>query len=148
MIKLVGISILAVLLVVSVASLHTTDAVTYEKQEDSKYVKQKIVEPLKGKNGWWKYLLKVCADDRNLGIAEIVLSSDMETIYQGVNKGLAKGNCTYFGAVMKAKNGNTLGYKITQIHEAVDKIVESKQQKLSSSSWSEIMRYKFILGFY
>lgn len=148
MIKLVGISVLAVLLVVAIASLHTTDAATYEKQEDSKYVKQKIIEPLKGKNGWWKYLLKVCADDRNVGITEVVLSSDMETIYQGVNKGLAKGKCTYFGAVMKAKDGNTLGYKITQTHEAVEKIVESKRQKLSSSSWSEIMRYKFILGFH
>jgi len=147
-IKLVGISILAVLLVVAITSLHSTDAVTYEKQEDSKYVKQKIIEPIKGKSGWWKYLLKVCADDRNVGIAEVVLSSDMETIYQGVNKGLAKGKCTYFGATMKAKDGNTLGYKITQIHEATEKILESKHQKLSSSSWSEIMRYKFILGFH
>jgi hypothetical protein len=148
MIKLVGIFALVVLLITSIAAQHPTDAVTYENQQESKYVKQKIVEPLKGKNGWWKYLLKVCADDRNVGIAEIVLSSDMETIYQGVNKGLAKGKCTYFGAVMKAKNGNTLGYKITQIHEATEKIVESKQGKPISSSWPEIMRYKFILGFY
>ncbi len=148
MIKLIGVSILVVLVVVAITSLHSTDAVTYTKQEDSKYVKDRIVEPLKGKTGWWKYLLKVCATDHNLGIAEVVLSSDMETIYQGVNKGLAKGKCTYFGATMKAKDSKTLGYKLTQISEAAEKIVESKQKKLSPIDWKEVNRYKFILGFY
>ena len=129
-------------------SLHSNAAVVYDKPGDFKYVKERIAEPLKGKYNLWMYLLRVCADDYSLGITEVVLSSDTETIYQGVNKVIPKGDCSYYGAVMKAKNGNTLGYKITQSHEAAQKIDDAKQGKLSGSSWSEVGRYKFILGFY
>jgi hypothetical protein len=130
-----------------IASLHTIDAATYEKQENFKYVKQKITEPLKGHPGWWKYLIKVCADDYSLAITEVVLSSDMEKVYQGVNKGIAKGKCSYYGAVMKAKDGNSLGYKITQTHEAVEKILDYKNGK-PGAALSEVSRYRFILGWY
>jgi hypothetical protein len=61
---------------------------------------------------------------------------------------IPKGKCSYYGAVMKAKNGDTLGYRITEMHEATQKIIDSKQGKLSGTSWSEISRYKFVLGFY
>lgn len=147
MIKLIAASIL-VLLIVSSASLNATDAVISEKQSDFKYVKERIVEPLKGHTGWWKYLLTVCADDYSLAITEIVLSSDTEVIYQGVNKAIPKGDCSHYGAVMKAKNGASLGYKITLTSEAVQKILDSKNGKLDGTNWSEIGRYKFILGFY
>lgn len=129
-------------------SIHSGAAVDYDKQENFKYVKEKIVKPYPGKSGWWVYHLWVCADDYNLGIAEVVLSSDTEKIYQGVNKAIPKGECSTYGAVMKAKNGNTLGYKITTISDAADKIVKSKQGKLDGVNWNEIGRYKFILGFY
>ncbi|WP_052347702.1 hypothetical protein [Candidatus Nitrosotenuis chungbukensis] len=148
MIKLLGISLMVALVILANTSLHSDAAVTYEKQENSKYVKDRIAEPLKGKSGWWKYILRVCADDHSLGITEVVLSSDIETIYQGVNKVIPKGDCSIYGAVMKAKNGNTLGYKITQSHEAVQKVIDSKQGKITGSSWSEIGRYKFILGYF
>ncbi|WKT57888.1 hypothetical protein QVH35_11460 [Candidatus Nitrosotenuis chungbukensis] len=61
------------LVILANTSLHSDAAVTYEKQENSKYVKDRIAEPLKGKSGWWKYILRVCADDHSLGITEVVL---------------------------------------------------------------------------
>lgn len=147
MLKLIAVCLLAVSVLAASTWLHA-NAVTYEKQADFQYVKEKIVKPYPGKSGWWIYHLWVCASDYNLGIAEVVLSSDTEILYQVVNKAIPKGECSTYGAVMKAKNGNTLGYKITTISEAAEKIVASKQGKLSGSSWSEIGRYKFVLGFY
>ncbi len=147
MLKLVVVCLLAVSVIAASTWMHA-NAVTYEKQADSQYVKERIVKQYPGKSGWWIYHLWVCADNYNLGIAEVVLSSDTETLYQGVNKAIVKGDCSTYGAVMKAKNPATLGYKITTISEAADKIVASKQGKLSGTNWSEIGRYKFILGFY
>ena len=146
--KLLVVSLVAVLVITVSTLIHATDAATSEKQADFKYVKDRIVKQYPGKNGWWIYHLHVCASDYSLAITEVVLSSDMETIYQGVNKAIPKGECSTYGAVMKAKNSNTLGYKITTTAEAADKIVASKQGKLDGSSWSEIGRYKFILGYY
>ncbi len=148
MIKILGISLLVALVIFATTSVHSDAAVVYDKPGDFKYVKERIAEPLKGKSGWWAYLVKICADDYSLGITEVVLSSDTETIYQGVNKVIPKGDCSMYGAVMKAKNGNTLGYKVTQPHEAAQKIDDAKHGKLTGSSWAEIGRYKFILGFY
>ena len=145
MIKLLGVLLMA--LVVMASTFVHTDAVPYEKQADSKYVKEKIVKPYSGKSGWWIYILTVCADDHNIGIAEVILSSDTDIRYLGVNKSIAKGDCSTYGAVMKANNGNTLGYKITT-SEAAEKIVASKQGKRDSINWPEVNRYKFILGYY
>lgn len=147
MIKLLVIVFLMVL-VVAGPSLHVTDAVTSEKQADFKYVKDRTVKQYPGKSNWWIYYLRVCADDYSLGIAEVVLISDTETLYQGVNKIIPQGGCSTYGAVMKAKNGSTIGYKITTISEAVDKMVASKQGSPGGTNWSEIGRYKFILGYY
>lgn len=146
--KLLVISVLAALAVIAATSLHASEAaVTYE-QQNSKYVKERIVKPLPGKTGWYYYMLKVCPDDHHLAITEVVLSSDMETIYEGVNSNIIKGKCSFYGAVMKAKNSSTLGYKITTTDEAAQKILNSKQGKLDGTNWTEISRYKFILGFY
>lgn len=140
---------LLVALVVTAGTLvHFTYAVPYEKQSNFKYVKEKIVKPYPGKNGLWIYHLWVCADDYNLGITEVVLSSDTETQYLGVHKSIPKDKCSSYGAVMKAKNSSTLGYKITTAAEAADKIIASKQGKHSGIDWTEINRFKFILGYY
>jgi len=146
MIKLLG--ILLMILVMTGTLVHITDAVPYEKQADSKYVKKKIVKPYSGKSGWWVYIITVCADDHSLGITEVILSSDTETRYLGVNKSISKSECGTYGAVMQAKNGNTLGYKITTTSEAVEKIIASKHEKHDSTNWPEISRYKFILGYH
>lgn len=136
------------LLVMAGTFVHTDAAPTpYEKQADSKYVKEKIVKPYPGKSGWWIYILKVCADAHNIGITEVMLSSDVETKYLGVNKSIPKNGCSTYGAVMKANNGNTLGYKITTASEAAEKIAASKQGR-DSINWPEVNRYKFIHGYY
>ena len=147
MIKLFTISFLVSLVIIASTSLHATDAATYE-QQNFKYVKEKIIKPLPGKTGWWYYMLKVCADDYHLAITEVVLSSDTEIVHEGVNSVIIKGKCSFYGAVMKAKNGSTLGYKITTTEEATQKILNAKQGKLDGINWSDISRYKFILGFY
>jgi hypothetical protein len=112
-----------------------------------KYVKERTIEQLKGKTGWWKYHLTVCATDHSLAITEVILKSDMETLYQGVNKIIPKGDCSHYGAVMKAKDGKSLGYKITQTHEAVESILAFKQGK-PGVSLSDVSRYRFILNMY
>lgn len=112
-----------------------------------KYVKERTAEPLKGKSGWWKYHLTVCATDHSLAITEVILKSDMETIYQGVAKVIPKGDCSYYGAVMKAKDGKSLGYKIIQTHEAVESILAFKQGK-AGISLNDVSRYRFILNIY
>jgi len=137
-----------ILVVMAGTFVHITDAAPYGKQADYKYVKEKIVKPYPGKTGWWIYHLWVCADEYNLAITEVVLSSDTETLYLGVHKSIPKDKCSSYGAVMKAKNSNTLGYKITTTPEAAEKIVASKQGKLYGIDWPEISRYKFILGYY
>lgn len=146
MIKSVG--ILLIVLVALAGTFAHTNAAPYEKQAESKYVKEKIIKPYLGKSGWWIYMIKVCADGHSLGIAEVMLSSDMETQYLGVGKSIAKNDCSTYGAVMKAKNSSTLGYKMTTTSEAAEKIIASKQGKRSSTDWPEINRYKFILGFH
>lgn len=130
------------------ATYQSSEAATYQPLESNfKYVSKRTAEPLPGKSGYWSYHLKVCATDHSLAIAEVVLKSDSETIYQGVNKIIPKGDCSYYGAVMKAKDGKTLGYKITQTHEAVEQILAYKQGK-PSVSFPEISRYRFILSIY
>jgi len=146
MIKILVVLLMA--LVVMAGTFVHIDAVPYEKQADSNYVKEKIVKPYTGKSGWWIYIIKVCASDHSLGIAEVILSSDMETRYLGVGKSIAKNDCSTYGAVMKAKNGSTLGYKMTTTSEAAEKIIASKQGKRNSTDWPEVNRYKFILGYY
>jgi len=146
MIKILVVLLMA--LVVMAGTFVHIGAVPYEKQADSNYVKEKIVKPYPGKSGWWIYIITVCADDHSLGITEVILSSDTETRYLGVNKSISKSECGTYGAVMQAKNGNTLGYKITTTSEAVEKIIASKHEKHDSTNWPEISRYKFILGYH
>ncbi|MEM3143616.1 MAG: hypothetical protein QXW91_03205 [Candidatus Nitrosotenuis sp.] len=142
--------IIAAIVVISLVMIHhqSSEATRHEKLDSNfKYVKEVKMEPIKGKPGQWLYLLKVCATDRHLAITEVVLKSDMETIYQGVNKYIAKGKCSHYGAVMKASDGKSLSYKVTEHHEAVEKILGFKQGK-PGLSLSEIDRYRFILRVY
>lgn len=148
LIKILG--ILAVIFSISLiaSTYQPSNAATYTPLDSNfKYVKDRIIKPLPGKSLYWHYLLKVCADDHALAITEVILKSDMETIYQGVDKIIPKGKCSHYGAVMKAKDGKTLGYKITQTHEAVEKILAFKQGK-PGISLEEVSRYRFILNIY
>lgn len=119
-------SIIAASLLMS--SYQPTDAVEYYGHDGSidKSMKKVAVEPLKGKNGLWNYVVKICANDYPMAIHSVTLKSDMDKQVLGFNKTLKKGDCTYASAVMKAKDGKTLGAELIQKHEAVDKMFQIK----------------------
>lgn len=132
-----------------------SNAVTYPSYDGSvdKYITKVKVDKLKGKGDLWAYIVKACPDDRNIGIAEVILRSDVSERHLGVNKYLAKGKCSYYGAVMSAKDGKTLGAEIIEIHEALEKIQilekgfsgMSKSQR--SQAINEYIYYKTLTGF-
>ncbi len=70
----------------------------------------------------------------------------------GVNKIVKKGDCSSYGAVMKAKDSKTLGAEIIERHEALDKFnqlldsnsnLNKNQQQLRQK---EITFYRIMLG--
>ena len=117
-------SIVAAALVLS--SYQSGSAVQYEP--DDEYITKVKVEPYKGKQDLWVYIVKVCAEDKSLRVVEVILKSDMAEIREGVNKSIPKGKCSFYGAVMKAKDGSTLGAELVEDHEARDKISQLKSE--------------------
>ena len=130
------------------------NAVTYYNHDGSvdKYLTKAKVEPYKGKQGYWVYLVKVCADDHNLGVAAVILKSDIAKKELGVNKTIKKGDCSHYGAVMKAKDGNTLGAELIERHEALERYNEiltelpDKSIKEKKELRKELSFYRYMLG--
>ncbi len=130
------------------------NAVTYYGHDGSvdNYLTKAKVEPFKGKQGYWVYIVKACADDYNLGVAAVVLKSDLATKVLGVNKSIKKGECSHYGAVMKAKNGNTLGAELIERHEALEKYnqilndMSGKSISEKKELRKELHSYRTILG--
>ncbi len=141
-------SIVAAALVLS--SYQSGSAVQYEP--DDEYITKVKVEPYKGKKDLWVYTVKVCAEDKRLRVVEVILKSDMAEIREGVNKSIPKGKCSFYGAVMKAKDGSTLGAELVEDHEARDKISQLKSEipNLSKQELKpviqELLHYAFLLG--
>ena len=106
------------------ASIQSTEAVEYYGHDGSvsKFLEKSVVKPYPGKKDTWTYVVKACATTHNLGIAGVVLKSDVDQQVLGVNKSLAKGKCTFYGAVMKAKDGKTLGAELILTSQAVEKM--------------------------
>ena len=110
------------------------------------------VSPLKGKKDVWVYLVRACATDHSMGVASVILKSDIDQKNLGVNKNIPKGKCSSYGAIMKAKNPDTLGAEMIEKHEALQRMFDiqnqlptmTKQQK--SKAVSEITYYKTIIG--
>lgn len=100
-----------------------SNAVTYYGHDGSvdKYLEKVQVKKLK-KGDFWSYIVRACATDYTLGVAQIILKSDSEQVNLGVNKNIPKGKCSAFGAVMKAKDGSTLGAELIEKHEAIDRM--------------------------
>jgi hypothetical protein len=130
------------------------NAVTYYGHDSSvdDYLTKTKVESFKGKQGYWVYIVKACADDYNLGVAAVILKSDLDTKVLGVNKSIKKGECYHYGAVMKAKNGNTLGAELIERHEALEKYnqilndMSGKSIKEKKELRKELYSYRVILG--
>lgn len=119
---------LASILVLTMAfsSIQKTEAVPYYGHDGSvsEYLEKVVVKPFTNKKDMWTYMVKVCATDHNLGIAGVVLKSDIDEKVLGVNKTVKKGDCSHYGAVMNAKDGNTLGAELIQKHEAVNRMIQ------------------------
>ena len=130
------------------------NAITYYGHDGSvdDYLTKTKVEPFKGKQGYWVYIVKACADDYNLGVAAVILKSDLDTKVLGVNKSIKKGECSHYGAVMKAKNGNTLEAELIERHEALEKYnqilndMSGKSIKEKKELRKELYSYRVILG--
>ena len=131
------------------------NAVTYYNGHDGSVednITKVKVEQYKGKQGHWTYLIKVCVDDHNIAVASVILKSDIAKKELGVNKTIKKGDCSSFGAVMKAKNGSTLGAELIERHEAIQKFYElinddsEKTIKQQKALQKEITHYRIMLG--
>ena len=130
------------------------NAVTYYGHDGSvdNYLTKTKVEPYKGKPGYWVYMVKACATDHNLGVAAVILKSDIAIKELGVNKSIKKGECSNYGAVMKAKDGNTLGAELIERHEALTKYNEilndmsGKSIKEKKELRKELYSYRSMLG--
>jgi len=105
------------------------DAAPYYNHDGSvdKNLTKHQIEQLKGKKDWWYYSVKVCANEYTMGIAGVVLKSDMDKQVLGVNKNIPKGECRVYGAVMKAKDSKTLGGDLIEKHEAMQRMLELKK---------------------
>lgn len=124
-------SILAVSLLILV--YQPTNAATYYNHDGSvdEHITKYKVEPLKKSKNYWYYAVKVCADDYTMGVAGIILKSDMDRVVLGVNRNIMKGDCKVYGAVMKANSGDTLGGELIEKHEAVQKMLELKKDMIT-----------------
>lgn len=93
----------------------------YDGHNDSvsDYLTKVKVQQYKKGSPYWSYIVMVCAKDYSMAIAAIDLKSDVEKISLGVNKIIPKGHCSFYGAVMKAKDGATLGATIITKDDAI-----------------------------
>ena len=135
------------------ASYQPGNAKTYYNHDGTvdKHLTKIKVEPYKGKKDLWVYLVKACATDRNLSIAAVTLKSDMSEHLLGVNKSIKEGDCSVYGAVMKARDGNTLGAELIERHEAVQRmqdLMEGEAKHMPPEDRDEISRLQFITGVY
>lgn len=88
---IVIISIIASSLILS--SYQPSEAVSYVGHDGSvdKYLAKVTVEPFKGRNNLWTYIVSACSDSHPIALAGIVLKSDMEQQVLGVNKNIKAG---------------------------------------------------------
>jgi len=152
----VTITIIASLMITSllfVVTSSTSNAVPYYNHDgsvDPDLIKTKV-EPYKGKKDYWIYMVKACAVDNNLAVSIVTLKSDIDQKVLGVNKTIKKGDCSSYGAVMKAKNGSTLGASMLERNEAIERmqeLIDGDNKHMSKSEKSELSRLQFVTGVY
>ena len=152
-------SIAAIASIVTVSLLlsvyQPSDAQVYSGHDGSidEHMTKVVVEPLRGKNGLWNYLVKICADDDRLAISSVIMKSDLEQKVLGFNKTLREGDCTYASATLKTKDSNTLGAELIERHEAIERMKELSQSisdmtaKEKQSTIKEIVQLYMSTGF-
>ena len=136
----------------ALANFQQSNAIQNYDGSVDEYLTKVKVEPMRGKKDLWVYIIKACAEDQNVRVVEVILKSDTEEIRLGVNKSISPGKCSYYGAVMKAKDGNTLGAVLIDDHEAREKISQLKSEipNLSKiqlrTAIKEYLHYVSLLG--
>jgi len=118
-----------------IAPLQSSQAATYTGNDGSvsKYLTKMVVKQYKPGSPYWSYIVKACATDYPLAVAAVELKSDVEKVSLGVNKIIQKGQCSYYGAVMKANDGKTLGATMILKSDAAEEI-QSILAKLPTST--------------
>lgn len=135
------------------APLHTSEAQTYAGNDGSvsKYLTKTLVKQYKIGSPYWSYIVKACATDYALAVSMIDLKSDVEKVTLGVNQVIPKGECSYYGAVMKAKEGKTLGAtlitKTDALNEAQSIISNLSKNPNRDQSIERLMEIFQTLGF-
>ncbi|HUU48833.1 MAG TPA: hypothetical protein VMW55_08635 [Nitrosopumilaceae archaeon] len=124
--QLIGAIASILVLTIIFSSIQSTDAQYYSGHDGSvdEYLEKVVVKPYGAKKDYWTYIVKACATKHHIAVAEVILKSDIDKKVLGVNKSIIKGNCVSYGAVMKAKDGKTLGAELVEKHEAVEKMVQ------------------------
>ncbi len=78
-------------------------------------------------------------------VSLVILKSDIYEKKLGVNKIIPKGECRSYGAVMKAKDPNTLGGSLLEKHEAIEKMEQLLEEKRFMSVKDRKIAHKQIM---
>ncbi|MCV0366299.1 MAG: hypothetical protein K5798_03410 [Nitrosopumilus sp.] len=96
-------------LILVFSSIPATEAQQYTDYEHDKSIEKVLVEKRKGNPTYANYIVKICAEESSKKLGKLLIHSDMESITLDFNRSLAKGDCTFAGAVIKNKNIENLG---------------------------------------
>lgn len=133
--------------------LQNSNAATYVGHDGSvsEYLTKVTVKQYKKGSSYWSYIVKACAKDYPLAVAGIELKSDIDKVSLGVNKNIPKGQCSFYGAVMQANNGQTLGatliLKSDVVQEAQDIIAKLPTSTQKEQLTGRLMELYNLLGF-
>ena len=147
----------AVILVLTIimSPIQTIDAISYTGHDGSvsKDLEKTLVKPYGNKKDYWSYIVMVCPATHSIAIAEVILKSDTEQVVLGANKIVKQGECSHYGAVMKAKDANTLGAQLVTKGEAIEKMIQILKDNKNTSGMqrdnmmAEFMRLYIVTGF-
>ena len=151
--KIAFFSLAALVCSLVIAPLQNTEAASYVSGDGSvsKYLTKMKVEQYKKGSPYWSYIVKACATDYPLAVAMVDLKSDVEKVTLGVNKVIPKGQCSFYGAVMKANDGKTLGatliLKTDALTEAQNILAKLPSTTQKDQSIKRLMELYTALGF-
>lgn len=151
--KIIFFALTAVVGSLITAPLQNTEAAPYVGGDGSisKYLTKAKVEQYKKGSPYWSYIVKACATDFPLAVAMIDLKSDVEKVTLGVNNVIPKGQCSFYGAVMKANDGKTLGatmiLKTDALTEAQNILSKLPSTAQKDASIKRLMELYNTLGF-
>lgn len=150
--KIIFFTLAAIVGSLVIAPLQSTEAAPYVSGDGSvsKYLTKTKVEQIKKGSPYWGYIVKACATDYPLAVAMIDLKSDVEKVTLGVNNVIPKGQCSFYGAVMKANDGKTLGatmiLKTDALTEAQSILAKLPSATQKDTSIKRLMELYNVLG--